>query len=419
MKIGIVGCGYVGLSTALNLAIKGFECVCHDINEEKINKLNNGKLPFYEKGLQEVFDGVKDKLSFTTDMKTLTDVCDTIFFAINTPSNDQGRCHISFLREGILNANACSEGEKIFIVKSTCEAGTTERMQSLVKEGITMIFSPEFLAQGQIVENITRPQRMVFGVDSNKEKVMQVLETLYAKERKEGVPIIYTTRRTAELVKYACNSFLAMKISFINKISQLSEKLGADIGDIEQIMKLDCRIGNKYLSSGIGFGGSCFPKDLRAIKFFSEKNGVDSNLINDIIETNEKQIDYAVEKVCENIFSNKVLVLGTTFKKDTSDISNSPALKLISKLVQNGMEVSVYDVVDVDLSKYEYVDKLKFIKSFENCTDFTDIIVASDWEVFKKLSTLKFNNLTNIFDFKRIINEPIPNCIMHYIGKGK
>ena len=421
MKIGVVGCGYVGFGVVVNMTVKGHQCICYDINKQKIENLKNKQLPFYEKDFEEVYNKNHHLMTFVDDLKVVIDECDVIYFAINTPANEQGRCDISNLQNAIMSANQYVTTNKLFIIKSTSEVGTTDNFKTVLNPKVSLVFSPEFLAQGELVHNTIYPQRLVFGLDKNDAFARKLLDEIYQKEMINNIQVIYTDYKTAELAKYACNTFLAMRVSFINNISQLCEKLNADIGTIETVMKLDDRIGSKYLSSGLGFGGSCFPKDIEALKFIANTNGVDCSLIDNIKQINFAQTEYAVSQIKEYSSNNKILVLGTTFKKDTSDITNSPSLRLISSLLENNFEVYVYDLVKVDLSRYKDKDKITRVEDFDKAVnDFDNIVIASDWNEFKKLKEFKFASHKNIFDYKKLLEKvSIDNCTIYSIGKSK
>lgn len=416
MKIGIIGCGYVGISIAISMALKGFECICCDIDKTKIAKLNKGMLTFYEKGLDELFVKTQKNMSFTININNVVNLCDIIYIAVGTPSNASGRCNINYVRDVVMKINNMSNSLKTIIVKSTCEVGTMDKLITKVNQNITLIFSPEFLAQGEIVQNITKPSRLVFGLKNNDEKILKILYKLYAYEIKNNVKMIITDFKTAELAKYSCNAFLAMKISFINKISQLCEALGANILDVEQIMKLDCRIGPNYLESSLGFGGSCFDKDLKALISIMRDYNIKSKMITNILSINNEQIDCAVSIINKHKKSNKILILGTTFKKDTNDITNSPALNLITKLIENKYSVAVYDCIKVDFSNYKYVNNIIFEKNLEKAIkNYDDIVIGCDWEQFKTILNFPLNT-KNIYDFKRIFEF---NTNINIFGIGK
>lgn len=419
MKIGIVGCGYVGLSIAVNMSQKGFNCLCYDVDKTKIDKLNNGVLPFYEKDLQNIFDNYKENISFVSDSKIIAQDCKVIYFAVNTPSDKNGRCDISYLKNAILTINNFCDKERIFIIKSTCEVGTTEYIDSIVSNKVKVVFSPEFLAQGQMIKDTMYPQRIVFGLKTPQKNLKQNILSLYKLEQKNNIPIIFTDYRTAELSKYACNSFLALKISFINLISQLCDKLGADIKTVEEIMKLDYRIGKKYLDAGMGFGGSCFHKDLSALGVLYDVNGLQHSLINEVLNINEQQINYCLKKITDFATNKDILVLGTTFKKNTSDTTNSPSASLIKKLLQKDYNIYVYDVVNVDYNKIGIADKVTKITNFEQAVNkFENIVLGSDWEEFKALQKMKFKSHKNIFDLKQTLDtNKIKNCSVYYVGQ--
>ncbi len=409
MKIGVVGCGYVGMSVAINMGLKDYECVCCDIIDKKIENLNNGKLPFYENDLDELFLKSYHHLKFTTNIKDVIDACEIIYIAVATPSMNDGRCNISYLENVIKDINFLSTTKKVLIVKSTCEVGTTEKLCKIVNPNISIIFSPEFLAQGQIKQNILNPQRLVFGLKNKQdEELKKLIKSLYNDEIEKNINIFFTDYNTAELAKYSCNCFLAMKISFINKISQLCNETNSNICDVENIMKQDSRIGDKYLQSGLGFGGSCFTKDLKALATTLQDYSIDNSIIKDILQINYMQINNAFNIITNNAIEKKVLILGTTFKKHTDDLTNSPAIRLIDLLLKSNYCVGIYDCINVVLSRYENNKNVTVEKDFNKAVnEYNDIVICSDWEEFKKIKNFDLKG-KNIYDFKQLLlNENI------------
>ena len=260
----------------------------------------------------------------------------------------------------------------------------------------------------------------MFGLkNTNDQQILHILDVLYEKEKKNGVEIIITNYNTAELAKYACNSFLAMKISFINKISQLCQLTGADITKVEKIMKLDSRIGKKYLMSGLGFGGSCFDKDLKALKYIMQDNNINYGLIDDILDINKEQISSAMSIIEKNKKSNNVLILGTTFKKNTSDLTNSPAIELIDRLVKNDFRVHIFDCVKINLDNYKFYNKIIVETNLKKAIDsIDDIIICSDWDEFKVIKNYDLSS-KNVYDFKQLLVQENINSNLYGIGFTK
>jgi UDPglucose 6-dehydrogenase len=394
MKLGIFGVGYVGLVTAACLADKGHTIFIHDTAKEKIATLQSGGIPIFEDGLELLLHQNINRLSFTQDARKVISECDIIFICTGTPQDENGNADLSQVESAVNEITRHSLSDKIIVIKSTVPPGTTEKMEQIAnKQTNDTIFSfvhnPEFLRQGKAVYDFMNPSRIIIGASDK--KVQEILKSIYSVW---DAPILQTDSKSAELLKYAANSFLAMKISYINMISQLSDQLGTNIDDIASGIGLDPRIGSDFLQAGIGFGGSCFPKDLKAIENAAADNGVELPFIGQTLDINEKQGDLFFEKIKaygEDLKSKKITLLGLSFKPHTDDIRSAPSIVLSEKLVNEGARVTAFD----PLVREFPVEGVHIAHSFESAITDTDIIViVTEWDDFKQL--FRAENMTRM-----------------------
>ena len=354
MRIGVVGTGYVGLVQGVIMAEFGLNVICMDISEEKINSLKNGVVPIYEPGLKELLEkNMKAKrIEFTTDMKYVTENSDVIFIAVGTPPALDGSADLHFVLEVATNIGKYMNGYKVVVDKSTVPVGTGKVVRETIQKELDsrnldyefdIVSNPEFLREGKAVGDCLRPDRVVIGTESEraKEIMKKVYDVLFINE----TPFVFTNIETAEMIKYASNAFLAVKISFINEISLLAEKVGANTQEIAKAMGKDGRISPKFLHCGPGYGGSCFPKDTKAIVDIAKKYGEDMYVIKAAIDANEKQKRKMVEKIIdkmEGIEGKHIAILGLSFKPDTDDMREAPSLDIIRGLVEAGAKIQAY-----------------------------------------------------------------------------
>ena len=354
MRIGVVGTGYVGLVQGVIMAEFGLNVICMDISEEKINSLKNGVVPIYEPGLKELLEkNMKaERIEFTTDMKYVTENSDVIFIAVGTPPALDGSADLHFVLEVATNIGKYMNGYKVVVDKSTVPVGTGKVVRETIQKELDsrnldyefdIVSNPEFLREGKAVGDCLRPDRVVIGTESEraKEIMKKVYDVLFINE----TPFVFTNIETAEMIKYASNAFLAVKISFINEISLLAEKVGANTQEIAKAMGKDGRISPKFLHCGPGYGGSCFPKDTKAIVDIAKKYGEDMYVIKAAIDANEKQKRKMVEKIIdkmEGIEGKHIAILGLSFKPDTDDMSEPPSLDIIRGLVEAGAKIQAY-----------------------------------------------------------------------------
>lgn len=354
MRIGVVGTGYVGLVQGVIMAEFGLNVICMDISEEKINSLKNGVVPIYEPGLKELLEkNMKaERIEFTTDMKYVTENSDVIFIAVGTPPALDGSADLHFVLEVATNIGKYMNGYKVVVDKSTVPVGTGKVVRETIQKELDsrnldyefdIVSNPEFLREGKAVGDCLRPDRVVIGTESEraKEIMKKVYDVLFINE----TPFVFTNIETAEMIKYASNAFLAVKISFINEISLLAEKVGANTQEIAKAMGKDGRISPKFLHCGPGYGGSCFPKDTKAIVDIAKKYGEDMYVIKAAIDANEKQKRKMVEKIIdkmEGVEGKHIAILGLSFKPDTDDMRDAPSLDIIRGLVQAGAKIQAY-----------------------------------------------------------------------------
>lgn len=354
MRIGVVGTGYVGLVQGVIMAEFGLNVICMDISEEKINSLKNGVVPIYEPGLKDLLEkNMKaERIEFTTDMKYVTENSDVIFIAVGTPPALDGSADLHFVLEVATNIGKYMNGYKVVVDKSTVPVGTGKLVRETIQKELNnrnldyefdIVSNPEFLREGKAVGDCLRPDRVVIGTESEraKEIMKKVYDVLFINE----TPFVFTNIETAEMIKYASNAFLAVKISFINEISLLAEKVGANTQEIAKAMGKDGRISPKFLHCGPGYGGSCFPKDTKAIVDIAKKHGEDMYVIKAAIDANEKQKRKMVEKIIdkmEGVEGKHIAILGLSFKPDTDDMRDAPSLDIIRGLVQAGAKIQAY-----------------------------------------------------------------------------
>lgn len=385
VKITVVGIGYVGLVTAICFAEIGYDVICLDVNEDKINRLKQGECVIYEPGLQELLIKNKDRLLFTTDSSIAYKDRNFIFIGVGTPEKEDGSCDLSYVYNVSDNIAKYVNRDCLIVIKSTVPVGTNEAVGKYIKEHLIydinfeMVSNPEFLAQGSAVKDTLEASRIVIGVESNSAR--EAMEELY---RPFNLPLVVTNIRSAELMKYACNAFLATKISFINEMANLCELLGAEINDIRKGMGLDPRIGNKFLNPGIGYGGSCFSKDTKALLSFAKEAGYDLRIVESTIEVNEEQRFILVKKLKKDYPSLKglrVAILGVTYKPNTNDLRDAPSLDIIKELLSEGVEIYAYDPVAITELKEVFEDKIHYCHRIKKALEHCEIVmILTEWK---------------------------------------
>lgn len=429
MNIAIIGTGYVGSVTGACLASLGHKVINLDIDEEKIKQYKSGNVPIYEPGLGKLIlqQQKNKKLSFSTSYKETIPKSDVVFIAVGTPSRKDGKADLTYVEAAAKDIAKNMNSYKVIINKSTVPVGTGKRIEQIIskyyKGKFDVVSNPEFLREGSAVKDFLKPDRVVIGTRTNKAR--DIMLKVY---EKIDYPKVTTSVESSEMTKYASNAFLATKISFINEIANICERVGADVEDVARGMGMDKRIGTDFLKAGIGYGGSCFPKDVNALNQIAGTSGYDFKLIKSVIEVNNRQRTLIIDKL-EDIFDNlkgkKVCVLGLAFKKDTDDIRESAAIDIIKMLSDIGAEISTYDAKAVENSKIILENKnVEFCKNPYEALDKAEaLVIATDWEEFKKLDYKKVKKIMkrpNIIDGRNILDpEEMRKIGFKYSGVGR
>jgi UDPglucose 6-dehydrogenase len=391
MKIAVVGTGYVGLVTGTCLAETGNHVFCVDIDERKVNKLKNGQITIYEPGLEKLFERnlKEERLSFTTSLKEGLQDAEIVFLALPTPPGEDGSADLKYVLGVAHEMGKLLTDYKIVIDKSTVPVGTAEKVRSAISENykgeFDVVSNPEFLREGVAVDDFLKPDRIVIGTTSERAKAL--LTELYAPYVRQGNPIIFMDERSAELTKYAANAFLATKISFMNEMAQMCERLGADVDMVRKGIGSDERIGKRFLFPGIGYGGSCFPKDVKALMHSAREAGYDFQILDAVTEVNEKQKSHLVTKIKRyfgNLAGKHFALWGLAFKPNTDDIREAPALEIIQELLDAGASVATFDPEAMKNVETIFGDKISFCETPYDCLQNADaLIIATEWNEFR------------------------------------
>lgn len=390
MDISVIGTGYVGLVTGVCLAELGNRVTCIDTSHEKIEKLKAGISPIYEEGLTELIQKniENDNVHFTTDYKEGLSEKKVIYIAVGTPQDEDGSADLTYINEVCLAIAENLKQDAVIVTKSTVPVGTNEYIKNKIESNLTdditikIASNPEFLRQGSAVYDTFHGDRVVIGSDD-----AEALKLLTEINGKLSVPIVKTDLRSAEMIKYASNAFLATKISFINEVANLSEKIGANIDHVAEGMGMDHRIGKHFLNSGIGYGGSCFPKDTKALASIGKKVDYNMPLLNNVIHTNELQKKVIVEKVEEqfgDVEGKNIAILGLAFKPNTDDMREAPSILITKKLIEKGANVYAYDPIAMTNAKRILSKEIKYCSSIEEAIENVDItIILTEWQEIK------------------------------------
>ena len=442
MNLAVIGTGYVGLVTGTCFSETGNNVTCVDIDEQKVKKLSSGKITIYEPGLEKIFlrNEKEGRLHFTTSLKEAITDAKIIFLALPTPPDEDGSADLKYVLKvasdigKLLNKN----DYKIVINKSTVPVGTADKVKEAIlqsakqsgneniENSFDVVSNPEFLREGVAVEDFMKPDRVVIGTSSERSK--KLLGELYAPFVRQGNPILYMDEKSAELTKYAANSFLATKISFMNEIGQLCEKMGADVDMVRRGLGSDERIGRRFLFPGIGYGGSCFPKDVKALAKSSHQVSYDFQILEAVMKVNEIQKHHLLPKI-KNYFNNningkKIALWGLAFKPNTDDIREAPALTMIDELTAGGASVTAYDPEAMPNVKREIGDKISYAENQYDALEGADaLVIATEWSEFRtpdfnKMKTLLKDNV--IFDGRNLFDLAlIQECGFHYVSIGR
>ncbi len=415
MHIAVVGTGYVGLVTGACFSEFGVFVTCVDKDTQKVTSLQQGIVPFYEPGLEEIVKrNVKQgRLKFTDRINDAIEEALVIFIAVGTPPRGDGSADLAYVDEVAREIAGHMHGYKVIVTKSTVPVGTGERIRKIISENLDetvdfdIVSNPEFLREGAAIEDFMRPNRVVIGARS--QQAVAILKDLYRPLYLIETPFVITGLETAELIKYASNSFLATKISYINEISRLCEKIGADVNVVAKAMGLDGRIGQKFLHAGAGFGGSCFPKDTRALLKMAEDYEVDLGIVRAAVKANEDQVDLMGRRVIEafggTLDGKTIAVLGLSFKPNTDDIREAPSLRIISALLDAGAQVRAYDPVAMESARALFPSVAFCGNAYEACEGAHAVAVITEWNQFRNLDLMRVRASLNepyFFDFRNI-----------------
>ncbi|AXT18567.1 nucleotide sugar dehydrogenase [Flavobacteriaceae bacterium AU392] len=432
MKISVIGTGYVGLVTGTCLAETGNEVLCIDINEDKVKRLQQGEIPIYEPHLDVLFQrNIKaNRLQFSTSLKEGLDYGDIVFLALPTPEGEDGSADLSYVLETAKQIGNLITNYKVIVDKSTVPVGTAEKVKQIISEQTNIEFdvvsNPEFLREGFAVDDFLKPERIVIG--SSSERATKLMEKLYKPFVRSGNPIIIMDEKSAELTKYASNAFLAAKITFMNEIANFCERVGADVDKVRMGMGSDSRIGKRFLFSGIGYGGSCFPKDVKALHKSGKDIDYDFEILNSVIKVNDTQKKILVSKINEffndDLSGKSLAIWGLAFKPETDDIREAPALYIISELLKKGVTLNVYDPEAMPNVKKQFGNKINYMPSMYKAIENVDaLIICTEWSIFR---TPDFNKLKDamkrpiIFDGRNLYDiRDMENETFYYSSIGR
>lgn len=432
MHIAVIGTGYVGLVTGACFAEFGVDVTCVDVDSEKIERLSSGVMPIYEPGLEQLVtkNAQSGRLRFTTDVKQAVEQALVIFLAVGTPPKEDGSPNLSFVETAVRSVAEFMNGYKVIVTKSTVPIGTGEHIRRLIRENqksrvnFGVVSNPEFLREGAAINDFMRPDRVVIG--SADEEAIAIMRDLFRPLYLIEAPFVVTSLEAAELSKYAANAFLATKISFINEIAGLCERIGCDVHDVARAMGMDKRIGAKFLHPGPGFGGSCFPKDTRALASVARQFDCDSLVVDAVIEVNHRQRNAMlpkIEKLVGELKGKTVAVLGLAFKPETDDMREAPSIDIIRGLLERGAKVRAYDPVAMTeaahvLPKIEYA-----ADEYEAVKDADALVFVTEWNQFRALDMGRIRDLMKspkVADLRNIYQPAdMRELGFDYVGVGR
>ncbi|TKB99642.1 UDP-glucose dehydrogenase family protein [Pedobacter cryotolerans] len=422
MKIAVIGTGYVGLVTGTCLSETGNDVICVDINEAKVKKMQNGEVPIYEPGLDLLFHRniAQKRLTFTTDLAAAVKDAQIIFMALPTPPGGDGAADLSYILGAAKDISKLITDYKVIVNKSTVPVGTADKVSAVFAENtnveVDVVSNPEFLREGVAVDDFMKPDRVVLGTKS--ERAKKLMTELYGPYVRQGNPILFMDERSSELTKYAANSFLATKITFMNEVANLCEMVGADVDAVRRGIGSDERIGKRFLFPGIGYGGSCFPKDVQALVKAADESKYDFQILKSVMEVNERQKTILVDKILKyykNDIKGKHFALwGLAFKPETDDIREAPALYIIDALVKHGATLSVFDPEGMENVKNIIGDKVVYVDNqYEALKDADALLIATEWSVFRnpdfdRMDEILKNKIIfdgrNLYDLEKMVD---------------
>ena len=416
MRVAMIGSGYVGLVSGACFSEFGVEVLCVDKDDTKIATLEAGEIPIFEPGLADlVAKNVKaGRLSFTTDLSKAVKSADAVFIAVGTPSRrGDGHADLSYVYRAASEIGEALDSYTVVITKSTVPVGTGEEVERIIRDvrpdaDFDVVSNPEFLREGSAIEDFMRPDRVIIG--SNSERAREVMQSLYRPLYLRETPIVFTTRQTSELIKYAANTFLAMKITFINEIADLCEVLEADVQDVARGIGLDGRIGNRFLHAGPGYGGSCFPKDTLAIVKTADEIQRPLRLIEAVIDINTKRKARMADKIinaCGGVESKTIAILGLTFKPNTDDMRDSPSIDIINGLLKEGAIIRAYDPEGMEEAKSIFPDIIWCMDAYDAIAGADAVSIITEWNQFRALDLERVKLLLKspiMIDLRNIYN---------------
>lgn len=427
-----MGCGYVGLVAGTCLADMGNEVTCFDIDKGKINKLNRGIIPIYEPGLKDMFErNIKEKrLRFSNDIKTTIKKSNVIFITVGTPPGKNHEADLFAVKSVAEQIGRNMDTYKVIVNKSTVPVGTAELVRKIIKKNQTgdcefdVVSNPEFLREGEAVKDFTNPDRIVIGTDNEKAKKIMVL--IYRGIARADKPVFITDIKSAEMIKYASNAMLATRISFMNEIAQLCEKVGADIKSVAKGIGLDNRIGPRFLQAGMGYGGSCFPKDVRALIELMKRNKVKGEVLSAVNRVNEDQRKFIllkIKKLLPSLKEKTIAIWGLAFKPKTDDIREAPSIAIIMELQRLGAKIRAFDP-EAKLNAKKVLKGVIFCNDpYSTVKDCDALVIATEWNEFRVLDIDKIKRLLkqpNIIDGRNIYEpEEMKNAGFNYVGIGR
>ena len=416
MNISVIGTGYVGLVAGACLADLGNNVICVDNNEAKINQLKKGVIPIFEPGLEELVrtNANEGRLEFSVDLYSAVQKSEVCFIAVGTPQDKDGSADLRYVLEVAKSIAKAMNGYKVIVDKSTVPVGTAEKVAEIIRQNtdyeFDVVSNPEFLKQGNAVDDFLYPDRVVIG--SNSEKASKIMQDIYSPFLRTANRIIIMDVKSAEMTKYAANSFLATKISFINEIANLCEKVGADAEMVRIGISTDSRIGNKFLFPGLGYGGSCFPKDVKALIKTGEENNCEMSIIKSADNTNKMQRQLFIDKITnrfgQDLKGKTFAIWGLSFKPKTDDMREAPAITVINSLLERGAKIKAYDPKATEVAKTIFGDKITYSeKSYYALTDADALIVLTEWNEFRRPDFEKIKATLKssvIFDGRNLYN---------------
>ena len=428
MKITVIGAGYVGLVQCVCLADFGFDVTCIEKDSDKLKELKFGRIPFYEPGLEDLFKKnlENNRLNFINKYSDNISRSDVIFICVGTPPKKNGQSNLNFIYQATKEISKKIKGYTVVVSKSTVPVGTSRRIEKILKKRkparmFDVVSNPEFLREGSALEDFTRPDKIVIGCRTFKAE--KILKKIYKPLNR---PYVITNNETAEIIKYANNSFLATKITFINEIADLCENIGAKVETVAKALGLDGRIGPKFLHPGPGYGGSCFPKDVKSLIYQGNKNSSDLTIIKAVDRANESRIKslfQKIKKITKNKFNNiQIGLLGISFKPNTDDVRESPGLKLAKDLSRTKAKIKIYDPKGMENAKKELPKSIEFCNDeYEVAENSNLLVIVTEWNQFKNLDLLKIRKLMKIpviLDLRNIYSKEIIKDGFKYYSIG-